>query len=270
MPSSWVPGGQGDLNSTETNSAHPAGGGFWVTHPEMSPDSEGEPQKQANAYLEDQNGSRVFMWVDDVTADFAMTGNTAQSRKRREFYPHNFSQPVLRIHCQTPNSYEYNRIGAFIRAAQRDAVSDGDLKEQPLLRLRINSGGQNTARKVTRGHHNRIAVDGYVTSAPRGAERFVNAPDFEFDFVITKAWNFLGLQDDATVSAELATIFDILGDSTQNWKWETGEPPQLASNGQGNHTESQEEGPSPALFNSHVPENNPIEDPFDETLFEGI
>lgn len=249
MAKSWLP-------KAHTTEPPIDKGGFWITHPQLSPDKDGKPAHKANAYLENPQHERVFMWVDDVTADFAMTGNVAQSRKQREFFPHNFTQPSIHVHCQTPNSYQYNRLGAFIREGQKQGmVQQGDV-----LRLRIASGGEEAARHVMKGHHNHISVDGYVTTAPRGAERFINAPDYEFDFVITHAWNFLGLQDQAVTVAHLRTIMGIVGDPALHWHWENGKPPKNNDN-QGSSPHTNEGIITPGLSDFGL-QNDPTVDPF--------
>jgi hypothetical protein len=217
MASSWTPDAGDQIPEIRK-------GGFWVTHPQLRPDQNGESENGTNAYLENAKGERVWLWVNDITSDFAMTGSTAQSRQRREFYAHNFAQTTMNVNCQTPNSAEYNRLGAFIRDAQMMGLH----QQGNVLKLRINSGGfplEKNMRGNIKGKHHGIYVDGYIINSTRGAERWVNAPDFQFAFVISKANNFLGL-DDSLVSQQLRTIMGIINDPNINWEWENGKPPK--------------------------------------------
>jgi hypothetical protein len=162
-----------------------------------------------------------------------MSGATAQSHLRREFYAHNFTQPTISITTQMPNSYQYNRLGAFLRAAQRNSM----VRQGELLKLRISAGGSPTdggGPNHIKGGHREVFADGYVVNAPRGAERFVNAPPYAFDFVITKAIRFLGLDDDSVTAAKLATIMKIVNDPKLDWDWAKGKPPKNSHNPKGN------------------------------------
>lgn len=225
MAIAWSPDGENDSKNTPVR-----GGGFWVTHPQIKlEDDRGEPINGANAYLENAKAERIGLWINSVQADFAATGSTAQSRTGRDFYHHNFQQPTMILGGQTPNSAEYNRLGAFIR----DSHKLGLTHQGQVLRLRVDKGGKNTVRGNMRGQRNHIDVDGYILNATRGAERFVNAPDYEFSFVITKAREFLDLQDRDADPIKLMTIMGILRSADVPFVWEDGEVPKYGTGGDG-------------------------------------
>lgn len=212
MASSWKP----DASDPDLRT-----GDFWVTHPQMRPDENGESRNGANAYLENVKGQRVWLWVNDITSDFAMSGETAQSRNRREFFAHNFAQPSMTVNCQTPNSYEYNRLGEFIR----DSHQKGFANQGHVLKFKLAPSGYGPHR-TAKGIHSGIFVEGHILNASRGAERWVNAPDFQFSFAISKATQFLHLNDEYVYANKLRTIMGIINDPKLNWEWEDGKPPK--------------------------------------------
>ena len=248
MASSWTPGGKiPDVRK----------GKFWVTHPQMRPDENGKSRNGTNAYLENVKGQRVWLWVNDVTSDFSMAGSTGQSRHRREFFAHNFAQPSLNVNCQTPNSAEYNRLGAFIRDAQLMGLSH----QGQVLKLRILPGGFEIKSKMRgniKGKRHGVYVDGYIINSTRGAERWVNAPDFQFSFVISQAHDFLGLQDQDVTSHKLRTILGIINDPDLHWEWENGKPPK------GGNGKKQQDGGDDGSDWKNPFDDNPLdfEDPF--------
>lgn len=191
MPRSWIPGQDGvpqPQNSIRD--------GYFVTTPAVAPDDGGKPANGANAFLEDASGARVGMWVNDISADFELAGSTAQGPTRRDFYPHNFSQPSIKIKGQTTNSYEYNRLAEFIRSTHRDALSvssDGVIVSFVCL---MPSSVKQPNRPVMRGRHRTVELTGFVKASKRGATRFVTAHEYELEFIVLAAKSFLGLEDD--------------------------------------------------------------------------
>jgi hypothetical protein len=203
MASSWNP------NSQQGGPHLPFDRGFWATRPNFPPDNKGESRNGSNAFLENGRGERVYMWVNEVTANFALSGTTAQSAKRRSFYPHNLAQPSITVGGQTPNTYEYNRLSAFIRDGHLKQVA-GKGDDEGVFALRVYAGGKNTTRDIQRGRRKQISVDGYIQNAAAGATRFINAPPFQFTFIITRAYKFLSLDDDPVAQFRLKQILDLL------------------------------------------------------------
>lgn len=188
MARSWTPGA-GDVPNPLTQ-------GYFVTTPATAPDVDGKLANGANAFLEDSRGNRIGMWVNDISADFSLAGSTAQGPTRRDFYPHNFTQPSVKIKGQTTNNYEYNRLAEFIRHTHRDALSvssDGVIVSFVLL---TPDSVRQPARPIMRGRHRTVELTGFVRASKRGATRFVTAQDYELEFVVLAANRLLGLEDD--------------------------------------------------------------------------
>lgn len=192
MASSWTP------SAAEV----PINRGDFVGLPKMDPDDKGRSTRGTNAYLANAKDQRVYMWVNGINADFGLSGDTAQSRKRRTFFPHNFNQPTVTISGQTPNVFQQNRLMFFIRDAQKRGLID----RTNILRFRLLPGGKDTRRRIQRGRHNGIALDGYINAVEVGAERFVTAGDYQLQFTVTRAFNFLGMADDVITGIQLKSF----------------------------------------------------------------
>ena len=196
MANSWVPNSKfGALNK-----------GLLVDKPDMRPDSGGERINGANGLLRDSKGQSVGLWINDISADFSMVGSTAQSKKKRSFYPHNFAQPMLVIAGQTPNQFQHARLAEFIRRSQLAAT----LNDLNVLHLTVLAGGEKTARNITRGRHIGIDVKGYIDRGSRTAEVGVQAPPFSFNFIITEANKLLGMDDEPVRKLQFKSIMDVV------------------------------------------------------------
>lgn len=193
--------------------------GYFVKSPDVSPDQRGESSRRSNAYLRDSDDNRVWMWVNDINANFAMSGSTAQSKKLRSYFPHNFAQPSITLSGQTPNQYQYNRLAEFVRKCHAQSVLNSN---ENTIRLVVLAGGEETKRPIVRGHRNSIYLDGYISNMPRRAERFINAPEFQFEFIITKANKFLGLNDQAINRIKIESIIDVITDPQSGYVFEEG------------------------------------------------
>lgn len=151
----------------------------------------GPPEKTANAYLENRiTNKRLLLWVYDFTSDFSATGTEAQSRTRKEFYPRFFTQPRYVIKGQTPNQYEWQRLGEFIRQGMLMQVMSSAVQSNPQFEafvLRIEGRGYATKNRNTKGGHAGWTLEGYIEEAPAGGERFEFAPEYEFTFILANA-----------------------------------------------------------------------------------
>lgn len=227
MAQSWRPGPKFDDLTVQRSTPNRQLSG--TTKPEFSPDRNGEPIHRSNAFLDDGSGNRVYLWVDDMGASFNISGSTAQSYNQRAFYPHNLGQLMLTVHGQTPNESEYGRVAEFVRHSHKKAVTNGQF-----FRLVIAEGGHNpdvanpptTTRDQqvhgVKGRHEAVDVDGYVLSIDRKHERFVNAPEWEFQFVILRSKGFLGLKDDVIQQKNLITILQLVNQTGEyaEFDWE--------------------------------------------------
>lgn len=196
------------------------GNRYGVMTPTMSPDTpNGGPNRGSNAFLESSGADRVFLWVDNFQAAFNISGTQAQSVTTRSFYPHNLGQLTLTVHGQTPNQYEYGRVVEFIRHSHKKAVASGESFR--LVIPEITPGEDSKLRNPEDSRNTRSPVDvgGYVLSIERRNERFVNAPEYEFQFVILQSRNFLGMMDEPVIQKNLVTILQLV-ENDKEFKWE--------------------------------------------------
>lgn len=200
-----------------------------MVRPFLRPDASGHSINGSNAFLERTNpssgqGERVYLWVNEVTANFELAGTMAQSKRKRSFFAHNFVQPSLTIAGQTPNSFQYNRLAMFIRQNQLDATRLESGSVTDFLRFVIWKKGA-SAKRGHRGAHRPIDIEGYVKTISAGAERFVNAPDYGFEFIITRANNFLGLQDEVILRTKLMSLTQIIKSKDYGFAFEKAPKP---------------------------------------------
>jgi hypothetical protein len=176
--------------------------GYYVTLPGIAVGA-----NRPTCYLENNVGKRVYLWVTDVTAGFEMGGSFAQSATHRTFYPRNFVQPTMTFKGVMPNQYAFAKLGEFVRGTQLRAVRDGNGGR--VVRLVMPKTGGSITHKgkeyhLPKGKRRAYDMDGYVVNMKRGAKRFENVPQFEFDFVIATSRQGLFHTDAATVSKLLS------------------------------------------------------------------
>ncbi len=231
--SSWIPKSDPSLgmnapfdkpNSREWN----------VNSPSMKPnDSSGNATNKSNAMLVSANNRRIGLWVNDITTDFNLLGSVAQSQDKQQFFPHNFAAPRITISGQCPNSYEFGRLGEVVREAHRYAIDDGDrglddkyravrfikygLDYKPRNGTAGASSKSRTGKenRTTKGVPSRIVLDGYVSGMQRGAERYEVAYNWQFEFVVLRAANMLGLQD-PVLNSSLIKVVKTIEDALSN------------------------------------------------------
>ena len=111
------------------------------------------------------------LWIYEVNSTFGMAGSKAQSYRTRSFFPRNFIQPSFMVSCQFPNQETYADVVEFIRNTQTLLDSS--------LRLYI------TPRRMgVKGLSEPFEAEGYIKSVSRSHERFVYAPELQFEFII--------------------------------------------------------------------------------------
>lgn len=208
MAISWTP-------SATDNALPVTRRGLGVASPDRPPDSNGKDGRShrrsgANGLLRAADGQMVGLWVNGVDSDFSLGGSTAQGPTRRDFYAHNFVQPKLTISGQTTNNYEYNRLAAFIRRAQLQSINldlpSGDIPPSA-LRMMIWTPSEVKNGRTVRGRHSDIEVEGFIPMVRAGAERFVTAHSYQFDFVILAVYRMLpALSDRLVVPAQTSSI----------------------------------------------------------------
>lgn len=213
MGKSWTP------NATDISIDQ--GWDGWVRRPNIAPDAAGEPTNGANAILTRKNSQMIGLWVNEITADFQMSGIMAQSKDRRTFFPHNFVAPVFQVSGQTTNSYEYNRLALFVRHSQLNLANDID---DPLRLIVPYPEKETSFNRPQRGSHTDIDLEGYATTINAGAERWMNAPNWTFAFTITRALQFPGIEDpDPGHSKQVLSAMNAFFNTTLNpqEKWFT-------------------------------------------------
>jgi len=224
---SWIPS---SLPSDNMSIPFDKPKGEWnVKSPNLPPNnSSGELTNRANAVLIGANNKRIGLFVNQIETEFSLAGEVAQSQSQQQFFPHNFTQPRLRISGQAPNSYEFGRLGEMVRESHRAAIDDGDRGLSEAYRkveFKYVGGDKNaksynrrgpiagnasrertgSLNRTTKGQPSRIHLQGFVSNMQRGAERFNVAYDWSFEFVVLRAVSFIGIHD-ATLTTALNKI----------------------------------------------------------------
>lgn len=165
--------------------------GYYVNNPNRDPRN-----KKPSAFLENNVGKRIYLWVTEVTSVFGMGGSFAQSVSTRTFYPRNFTQATMTFKGVMPNSYQYNRLAEFVRSTHLRANRDEDGGRI----IRLVMAQNDLVKRGPRYKHRNYDLDGYITTIGKGARRFEFQPTFEFEFVIATSRQGLFQTDPATVS----------------------------------------------------------------------
>jgi hypothetical protein len=124
------------------------------------------------------NGQEVPLWVFNVTTDFAMSGNTAQSARTRSFFAHNFQQPSIGVSVQLPSQRHLGDLAEFVRLTHRGMDSNTKLE---IIGVKTAYGNGNM-----KGPHQNVAAEGYVKTIQREHMKQVWAPELTFQFVVEK------------------------------------------------------------------------------------
>lgn len=161
-------------------------------------------QHDSSGYLRRPDGAQIDMWIEEISADFSLSGTSGQSRMKRDFYPHSFNDVKLMVKGRVASTQEYNRLALFVREHHwraLDSINGGGTADQTLQFVLHNTyGNGHTWRKPrsqdselghaltnTKGPHRPWSVNGFVESINAGATRFEVAPQFEFAFVVTRS-----------------------------------------------------------------------------------
>lgn len=176
--------------------------GYAVKEPNVDPANKGWNGRMVN-----QKQEKLDFWIEDVEANFGMSGSTAQSRNVRQFMPHNVTQPSIKVSGRAPNSSQYNRMASFVRASHYNAFHPGSLGEQ--LRHELTTSGQSVqvqtirliiargryvwngertkAGQRVKGVHRPLVFEGYIKMMKAGGKRFDPAPQYQFEYFIAKS-----------------------------------------------------------------------------------
>lgn len=212
MSKSWTPGST-PSDGMNARYDRPNNKEWDVNSPKLSPDEGGQRANGANALLRAADGRTIGLFVNEISTDFNLAGTVAQSQDKQQFFARNYAAPRVLISGQAPNGYEYGRLAEVVRRSHRDAIDDGDrgLSDQfravtfmtfgNTHRDRYGDAGANVKSRMgerartTKGKPSRIVLDGYISSMTRGAERHLVAYDWQFEFVVLRAANMIGLPD---------------------------------------------------------------------------
>ena len=213
----------GSIPRAQSNSA-PIDKGYAVKFPNAN------PVGRSNGMISDQFGRKIYFWVEEMEASVNMSGSTSQSRRTRQFFPHNMNQPSFVIRGRCPDSYRFNQLAEFVRESQYASVSGKELRAMgssvPYNNSRISdSSGNSTGDSVfdptveltilgrptnntgdpfidgaakptaTKGKNHEWVMNGYIKNIQAGAKRFDPAPAFEFEFLVSQVK--VGLWTDA-------------------------------------------------------------------------
>lgn len=134
------------------------------------------------------------LWVDEMRTSFALSGSTAQSVAKRDFYPRNFNQPSYQFHGQTFNETHYGKLGEFIRRAQKDCVLRNGIMQIFLpahgaTHVWVGPDGREHKEQIVhnqRGRRPAIWLEGYVNNIQRAHAVGVQAPEYEFAFIVSR------------------------------------------------------------------------------------
>jgi hypothetical protein len=153
---------------------------------------------------------QIDIWITQAQISLTTGGTFAQSPRLRQFFPRNFVQPVWTIQGIVPNSFQLQRLAEFIRRTQFAALNPVGLTTTTthLCQFYIAEGHLGDLQQITqenfkklgkrqkewlnkhpqtvqgKGPHKAQKMQGYIQSFSRGAQKFINAPTYEFDFVV--------------------------------------------------------------------------------------
>lgn len=165
-------------------------------------------ERNATGYLEDQDGQKFYLWIHQIEAAFQQGGAFAQSVFKRDWHGRNFAQPSFVIRGQFANQSEYARFAEFVRVTQ-----DKSLRWQNQGRL------FNTAKLVIYGgadlHKQRTpyVLYGHVQRCARATTRFINAPEFQLEFLVSLSYDGLFRQTKATTFRRLQKWTDVFNEN---------------------------------------------------------
>ena len=152
------------------------------------------------------NNKYLNLWADEINIDFSMSGTMGQSRFKREFYPHSFNEPTMKIIGRMPNQREYNKLAAFVRESHSEALNiqqnygekSKASKEFPTVTLTMKSSRpqQKGQPRTQKGARRGMQLEGYIMSIAAGAAKFEFAPQFQIEFVVAASNGTVGIYED--------------------------------------------------------------------------
>jgi hypothetical protein len=172
------------------------------------PNSRNLPENnRANAYLTNHHGDYVALWVTDITADFEMAGEAAQSRRKKSFYAHNFQMVTFMLRGQHGSIFQSNRLAEFVRATHLSSLAT----KSQTVQLDIVGQGSPFGRnnRHTKGDMRPITLHGHIEKAFFGSQQYVYAPYFQLPFSVQYSRDKL-FKSNRSVGSQLATESEVL------------------------------------------------------------
>lgn len=217
--------------------------GYSAKHRNINP----RHYRSRNAQFVNQLNEDLWFWVDDFEANFEITGSTAQSKRTRQFYPHNLAQPSVTVTGVAPSNRFFNDIASFVRAAQSYSTAGRELRmagltandyrtmigpdSKPIYRptMRLNL----YARHQKNAAHNKLHLswnlEGYVKTIRAGGEKENFAPTFTFEFIIAEVVGHEKhlFDDDLVRGREILSWMDVFKSmGRKGWIQDPGKPAQ--------------------------------------------
>lgn len=161
-------------------------------------------------YLETPDGEQHFCFIHEVDADFQISGSYAQSARKRDWYPRSFSQVSVSFTGQASSQAEYHNLTEFIRRAQRHSLDWKNATTRqasttklgmPLPRNAPARFNRRTGKRESMGYSSHLLF-GHIGRIERISERYVVAPEYRFDFLVSFAHQ--GLFHTRTANREVA------------------------------------------------------------------
>lgn len=148
-----------------------------------------------NGYLSFPGEDKCWLWVSELRTSFSISGQRAQSRRTRSYFPHNFAQPSFTVVCQCANQTIYSRTIEFIRSTQTSMDSS--------VHLWVIDATRYSGHRNIRGRHRSNVAEGYIKSVKREHGRFIYAPELSFEFVVERHLQPSGWRDDDSVTQRI-------------------------------------------------------------------
>lgn len=211
-------------------------------------DAEAGPHKRTgnddtwNARLTNVNDETLELWVEEFAASFQLSGSSAQSARKREFYPRSFSQPIIRVSGRVANTMEYNRLASFARHSHLAAVGSAELAFRqskpgsllPTIGLELRGRGpwESTHGRV-KGANTPWRLEGLIKNIQAGAVAHNVAPKFTFDYHVAASDGTVGIYGDTLVTGREIMSWAQVFDANQK-RWSGGyqtDPDGVGSSG---------------------------------------
>lgn len=169
----------------ESKPVVPTDTGYHVNLPDEPSRKYRASEHHYTVYLEDQDGKGRYLYAHEIGMNFQVGGSYAQSPQFRAWYPRNFIQPIIQVTGQTSSQADYAAIAEFIHKAQQKSLRwDNSDSRQNTIHMRIPS----THKHMDENHqHTGHSVNGHIRQIQRLSERWINAPEFTFEFVVVTA-----------------------------------------------------------------------------------